>query len=162
MVRQILLMIHITLGVMWAGGVMFVGWGVFPATWSMSVATQRQFLIKLMKWTHHIFTLIGCGVVGTGILLGTVYGPIKEWQTIWSTTYGHIWLAALLIGIFSLLWGMFVGYREMMLLFHDKYVWYLAEKGKKELLIRGLIRLALLESVEVVGFLVLIILMVSF
>ncbi|WP_085992878.1 hypothetical protein [Oceanobacillus senegalensis] len=61
--RQILLIIHITLGVLWAGGIMFIGWGVFPASLSISLNNQRKFLIQLMKSTHHFFTLIGLGVM---------------------------------------------------------------------------------------------------
>ncbi|WP_373894846.1 hypothetical protein [Virgibacillus sp. CBA3643] len=60
-----------------------------------------------------------------------------------------------------MLWGVFVGYREMMIIFTDDYFWKEAEKGNKSPLRRQLFRLAALESIEVVGFIVLIILMVS-
>ncbi|UJL46689.1 hypothetical protein KFZ58_01650 [Virgibacillus sp. NKC19-16] len=128
----------------------------------MSLANQRQFLIQLMKWAHHLFALIGTGVIATGILLGTVFGPIHSIDVIWNTPYGNIWLAALLIGIFNLLWGIFVGYREMMIIFTDDYFWKEADKGNKSPLRRQLFRLAVLESIEVFGFIVLISLMVAF
>ncbi|WP_281392492.1 hypothetical protein [Salicibibacter cibi] len=39
----------------------------------------------------------------TGTVLGTVLGPITSWDTLWHTTYGNLWLAALITGILTLL-----------------------------------------------------------
>lgn len=161
MLRQIILIAHIFLASMWIGGILFVGWGVFPATTTFSFETQRQFLLALMKWVHHLFSLIGSSVIITGILLGTTFGPIRSWQVLWDTTYGNTWLAALIIGILTLLWGIFIGYREMMLIFNDNYLWQEAEDQHTGPLYRELFRLAILESVEAIGFVTLIILMVS-
>lgn len=160
--REIILLIHILLAIVWAGGIMFIGWGVYPASLKLSLSIQRQFLIFLMKWSHHFLTLAGFFVVVTGILLGTVLGPIHSWNTLWNTTYGNIWLAALSIGIFTLLWGIFIGYREMMHIFTDDFLWKEAENGNKRPLVRELIRLAALESVEIISFVILIYLMISF
>jgi uncharacterized membrane protein len=160
--RELILVIHIFLAIIWAGGIMFIGWGVFPATLKLSLAKQRFFLISLMKNTHHLFTLAGAFVIITGILLGTVFGPIKTWDFLWNTTYGHIFIAAFIIGIITLLWGIVVGYREMMIIFHDEFLWKEAENGNKKPLIFQLIRLAALESVEAIGFVTLIFLMVAF
>ncbi|WP_164216013.1 hypothetical protein [Virgibacillus sp. YIM 98842] len=160
--RELLLVVHIFLAIIWAGGIMFIGWGVFPATLKLSLARQRYFLISLMKNTHYLFTLAGTFVIFTGILLGTVFGPIKTWGFLWHTTYGNIFIAALIIGLITLLWGMLVGYREMMIIFKDEFLWKEAEKGNKKPLIGQLIRLAALESVEVVGFVALVFLMVAF
>jgi len=158
--RTILLIVHILLGITWAGGIMFIGWGVFPASLHLSLEKQRLFLIKLMKGTHHLFSLIGAFVILTGILLGTVYGPLHSWDAIWNTRYGNIWLTALTVGIITLLWGIFVGYREMMIIFKDDFLWHEAEEGNKKPLLLQLFRLAVLESLEVVGFLTLVVLMV--
>ncbi|WP_028782181.1 hypothetical protein [Thalassobacillus devorans] len=159
--RELVLFIHILLGVMWAGGILFIGWGVFPAAAKMPVERQRTFLIGLMKHTHYLFTMAGTGVVLTGIILGTVFGPLHSWDTIRSTTYGHLWLTALSIGTFALFWGVFVGYREMMLVFTDDYLWKEAAAGSRKALSRDLFRLAALESVEVLSLVALIFLMVK-
>src|SRR5690625_7652970 len=111
--RELILVLHIFLAIIWAGGIMFIGWGVFPASLKLPLAKQRYFLISLMKSTHHLFSLAGFFVIITGILLGTVFGPIRTWDYLWSTTYGNIFVVALLIGIITLLWGIVVGYREM-------------------------------------------------
>lgn len=160
--RELLLVLHIFLAIIWAGGIMFIGWGVFPATLRLSLVKQRFFLISLMKHVHHLFTLAGAFVIITGILLGTVFGPIKSWDFLWNSTYGHIFIAALIIGILTLIWGIAVGYREMMIIFHDDFLWKEAENGNKKPLIHQLIRLAALESVEAAGFVTLIFLMVAF
>ncbi len=160
MMREVLLVIHILLGIMWAGGIMFVGWGVYPVTLKMPLENQRKFLIQLMKWTHHLFTLIGSLVIFTGFLLGTVFGPIKSWEALFYSTYGLLWLTAFFLGIFALLWGIFVGYRGMMRLFLDDFVWTEAVNGNKEPLMRGLFRLTVMESMEVIGFIALVVIMV--
>ncbi|MFG6115626.1 hypothetical protein ACGTN9_10580 [Halobacillus sp. MO56] len=159
--REVVLGVHILLGIIWAGGILFIGLGVFPAVAKMPVSTQRAILLHLMRHTHHLFTLSGGGVIITGILLGTVFGPLHSWEVIQTTTYGHLWLAALSSGTFALFWGVFVGYREMMLVFTDDYLWKEAESGDRKPLTRELFRLAALESVEILGFFVLIFLMVQ-
>lgn len=162
MIRQIILAIHIFLACIWVGGILFVGWGVFPATTTLSFAKQRKFLMTLMIWSHRFFTLAGAGVIITGILLGTIFGPIRSWDIVWNTSYGQIWVSALMIGIVTLLWGVLIGYKQMMNIFSDEYLWREAEDDHKEPLYRELFRLAMLESVEILGFLILIFLMVSF
>ncbi|PAV29702.1 hypothetical protein CIL05_10040 [Virgibacillus profundi] len=159
--REIILLIHILLAIVWAGGIMFIGWGVYPASMSLSLTIQRKLLTSLMKWAHHFLTLAGFFVIVTGILLGTILGPIRTWDILWDTAYGNTWLAALLIGTFTLVWGIIVGYREMMMIFTDDFLWREAEDGNKKPLTRELIRLAALESVEVICFIILIYLMIS-
>lgn len=158
--REILLVIHILLGITWVGGIMFIGWGVFPATLHMTLENQRQFLIRLMKGSHHLFSFIGAMVIITGVLLGTVFGPIKSLDTLLHSTYGHLFLTAFILGIFTLFWGIFVGYHQMMDIFTDEYYWKEAENGNKSPLIRALSKLTLLESVEVMGFIAIVVIMV--
>src|SRR5690625_3676027 len=97
--RQFVLTIHILLGIMWVGGVLFVGWGVYPAVKKMKILDQRFFLYSMMKHTHILFSLLGAGVIFTGILLGTTFGPIKQWEDLVNTSYGSMFLTALIIGI---------------------------------------------------------------
>src|SRR5699024_372491 len=122
-VRQILLMVHILLAIIWVGGVLFVGWGVFPAARTLTYKVQREFFHALMKWTHWLFTLAGAGVIATGTLLGTVGGPIKTWDDIWQTTYGHIWATAFIVATFTLLWGITFGYKQSMKVFSEEKRW---------------------------------------
>lgn len=50
----------------------------------------------------------------------------------------------------------------MMIVFSDDFLWHEAKQGNKKPLLIQFIRIALLESFEVVGFIVLIVLMVLF
>lgn len=158
--HQIVLGLHIILAIIWVGGLMFIGWGVFPAIRHMKFVDQREFLLALMQWSHLLFTLVGIGVILTGVILGTLLGPIKHWGDIWHTTYGNLWVTALIVASISLAWGVFVGYKLMIKTLTDVKLWILADKGIKQPLYQALGVLFLGESVEPVGFGVLIILMV--
>lgn len=149
--------LHIFLGITWVGGVMFVGWGVYPAVKKFKPTEQRKILSSLIKWTHWLFILAGAGVITTGVLLGTVGGMIRSWQDIWLTSYGNIWLTALLIGLFTLAWGVFVGYRKAMKVISNESLWKLAETDETKPLNKALLGVAVLESVELLGFVALII-----
>lgn len=159
-IRQLLLAFHIFLAILWVGGVLFVGWGVFPAAQFLGYEIQRKFFHSLMQWTHWLFTALGSVVILTGILLGTAFGPISSWNNVFQTTYGNIWFTALIVGIFTLLWGVIIGYRYSMHVFNNIAIWKDAANGNNKTLIRSLTKLAAIESVEGFGFVILIYLMV--
>jgi copper resistance protein D len=158
-VHEILLGMHIFLAVIWVGSIFFIGWGIYPVVKTMPASQQQLFFRSLMRWTHWPLTLAGSGVIITGILLGTVAGPIRHWRDLWNTTYGHIWLAALLIGIATLAWGVFVGYRQAMNIFNDDSLWQQAESGDTAPLAKAMATIVAIESVEAIGFVALIICM---
>ncbi|GGK03462.1 hypothetical protein GCM10007063_27090 [Lentibacillus kapialis] len=158
--HQATLIVHILLAIMWVGGILFIGWGVYPAVRNMNVVTQREILLRLMQWSHKYLTGAGAGVILTGILLGTVFGPISQWYDVIDTRYGNIWLTALIVGTLTLLWGVFVGYRQFCNVFSNVELWEQADSGDRKPLFKALINVALLESVEVAGFMTLLYLMV--
>lgn len=160
-VRQLILGVHIFLAIIWVGGIFFIGWGVYPAIRKMTFTLQRQFFLALMNWSHRILTAAGAGVIVTGIILGTLAGPIKQWKDIWLTSYGNIWLTALIIALFTLLWGVFVDYKQSMKVFSDVTLWEGADTGNTKPLKKALTITVLLESVEISGFVALIICMIS-
>lgn len=161
-IRQILLGGHILLAILWVGGILFVGWGVFPVIRKFSFTQQRQFLTRLMKHTHIIFTLIGAGVVVTGFLLGTIFGPIKGFSQVLETSYGIKFLLANGLGIFALVWGAVIGYRKTMKMLADDSLWSAAEAGKTKPLNKTFLQVTMIESVEIISFVCLIYLMISF
>ncbi|WP_458415117.1 hypothetical protein ACNQFZ_10065 [Schinkia sp. CFF1] len=160
MLHQIILGLHIILAIIWVGGLLFIGWGVFPAIRHLKFVDQRQFLLALMKWSHWLFSLAGFGVILTGVILGTALGPIHHWEDIWNSLYGNLWITALIVASFSLTWGIFVGYKSFLKILTDENLWILADRNMKEPLYQALVILFLVESVEPVGFGVLLILMV--
>ncbi len=160
LVHQMVLVLHIFLGIVWMGGVLFIGWGIYPAARVLAFNQQRLFFLSLIKWVHWVFTIAGCGVILTGSLLGIVFGPIRSWETLVNTTYGNQWLAAFTIGLFTLFWGVFIGYRRAVTTFSNRLLWEQADQGNRRPLRRALLSIVALETVEVSGFVAIIFLMV--
>lgn len=158
--RQIILFIHILLAIVWFGGVLFVGWGVFPASQKLKPTIQREFLSHLMSWVHWPLTFLGLSVITTGIILGTFLGPLKNWEVFFSTSYGHLFTTALIVAIFTLLWGMFIGYKHTMTILSRTDIWIKAEEGNKKPLRKAFFGIVALESVEITGFVIILICMV--
>ncbi|MFC4557468.1 hypothetical protein ACFO3D_04510 [Virgibacillus kekensis] len=158
--RQIILGIHIFLAIIWVGGVLFIGWGVYPALRKMAYAKQREFFLALIQWSHNFLTAAGTGVIATGIVLGTLAGPINQWADLWTTRYGNLWLAALVIALLTLGWGVFIGYRQSVKVFSNISIWELADSGETKPLSKALGTTIAIESVEVGGFIALLVVMI--
>ncbi|RNF40348.1 hypothetical protein [Planococcus salinus] len=161
-VHQIVLSVHILLGITWVGGILFVGWGVFPAAEKLDYISRQRFLISLMQGVHHLFTLVGSGVIVTGVLLGTVLGPVRQLDSMFHSAYGHNLLMAFTVGVLTLLWGVFVSYRFSMKVLTHQTLWRMAENGYPRLLKNAMRSVAIVSGVEVLGFLGLVAIMLSF
>lgn len=159
-IYQTVLWIHIFLAINWVGGLLFVGWGIFPALRLFELQDTRRILRAVMKHSHYLFTFSGTTVILTGVLLGTWLGPLDSLEAVLHTTYGNLWFAALIIGIVTLLWGTFIGYPHAMRVLSDNHLWDAAEKGDRRPLNRSLVVLVLVESVEGFGFASLLTLMI--
>src|SRR5690625_4956566 len=151
-IRQILLGGHILLAIFWVGGISFIGWGVFPVIRTFSLKTQRLFLRRLMNHSHIILTLIGVGVIVTGFLLGTIFGPIKEFNQVLATSYGVKFLLANALGMFALVWGTVIGYRKTVKMLTDGSLWSAAETGNIKPLKKSFLQVTIIESVEIISF----------
>ncbi|MET3575623.1 hypothetical protein ACFFIY_06190 [Bhargavaea ullalensis] len=161
-VHQMLLGVHILFGLIWVGGILFVGWGVFPAVKKLDFSHQQQFLESLMGWTHRLLSLAGAAVIATGVLLGTAFGPIREWGTLWTTSYGIHFMLAFGLGILTLGWGAFVSYRYSMRVIRNRTLWSMAGRGYPMLLNRAMRRVTAVSGVEVLGFVSLLVAMLTF
>lgn len=159
-IHQFVTGVHIFLALIWVGGILFVGWGVYPAVKSLKLADQRKFLSSMMQKTHWLFTLAGLGVITTGVLLGTLLGPIRHWRDVWNTHYGNLWVTALIIALVTLIWGIFVGFRQTMKMLVDDTLWQQAEAGNAKALNKRMMTITALESIEVIGFIVILICMI--
>src|SRR5699024_8602393 len=112
--RQLLLGTHIFSAILWVGGVLFIGWGIFLAVRFFSYKNQRIIFHDLMQWTHSLFSGLCSIVILSGILLCTVIRPTSKWGDVVPATCGQIWFTALVSGTFTLLWGIIVGYQYFM------------------------------------------------
>ncbi|WP_240376003.1 hypothetical protein [Bacillus piscicola] len=160
LIFQLILFIHIFLGITWVGGVMFVGWGVFPAISSLTFSEQRNVLATVMKKAHPLFILAGIGVIVSGLVLGTILGPLHQWGDIWNTLYGKRWAVAFITASLSLIWGASISFKSMMAVLANNTLWQLADKGITTPLNRSLRFAKFLASFEVAGFIVVIMVMV--
>lgn len=161
-IHQLVLGLHILLAIAWSGGILFVGWGVFPSVKKLDFLQQQRMLTALMERIHHLLTLLGSLVIVTGILLGTVLGPIKSLDALWQTSFGHKFALALLIGMLALFWGANISYRFTMKLLRKSTLWEMAENGYPHFLQQSLRNVMMVSSVEVAGFVTLLAIMVYF
>lgn len=150
-IRDLILLAHILLGITWLGGILFVGWGVYPAANKLPYRQQQKFLLILMKHVHLLLTLAGAGVISTGTILGTIYGPLKSWEMVMSTEYGRLFLSAFAIASFSLLWGALVSYNSTMKMLTNQQLWDCATKGESYPLKRIMRQVTFISSIEVAG-----------
>jgi|HigsolmetaAR206D_1030411.scaffolds.fasta_scaffold02358_6 putative copper export protein len=158
--HPLFLFFHILFAIVWVGGLFFIGWSAVSAYKHMPYKEQRLLLRRLMKWFHLPLLCAGIGVIVTGILLGTLSGPIRDWKSIWHSTFGHLWATAFITGALSLTWGAWIGYRHALKLLGNEPLWANADHGAKKTLHKALLRLLLIEAIEPAGILVLIIIMV--
>lgn len=181
LVFRMILGLHMLLAITWVGGVLFVGWGVYFAFRRFPIRDQRNMYRVLMRHAHWVFTLAGLGVVITGVLLGTWFDSLRSWQDVWTSGFGRIWLVALLTGLVTLIWGTTISYRHTMRVLGDDSWWEdapaglnVAESGTSAIpedahrlglrngVYRKWVSIALVEFIEILGFLVMIGCMVLF
>ncbi|QGH33790.1 hypothetical protein GI584_07050 [Gracilibacillus salitolerans] len=159
MMNSLLLWIHIVAGILWVGGLFFIIWGVYPATRVLPVLRQKQFLLQLMKWSHKGFSIAGITVIITGFLMG-IGGTVNRWEMLFTTYYGKWWITSLVIGLCTLVWGTFIGYRAFIRMLTREIIWKMAEKGYPRLLYFSIVKVVFISSIEGLGFFILILLMV--
>lgn len=157
--KDVLLFIHIFSSIVWVGGLLFVAWGVYPASRLLPIFKQKNFLIQLMKKSHKGFITAGGLVLFTGFLMG-ITGPIHSLSQLVTTYYGKWWLLSFGVGLVTLGWGTFIGYRAMIRILSRDIIWKMAAKGYPRLLYISLFKVAVISSIEGLGFVILIILMV--
>jgi hypothetical protein len=98
---------HILLGVTWFGGTVYRSLIVLPGLASLSRA-EGDHLMRTVQERHETWLLaVGCLVIGIGILLGAVVGPIQTSEDLLSL-YGLTWASSLLLGASLLIWEIFV------------------------------------------------------
>jgi putative copper export protein len=158
--REVILFVHILLGIVWFGGILFVGWGGYPAAGKLPVREQRLFLYTMLKHSHLLFTLAGIGVIATGIMLGTALGSLHSWTMVTSTHYGQLFLLAGGIATFALLWGVMVSYSYTMHLLKNDQLWRYAARGGIKPLRDAMRRTMLISGIEVIGLLIVVWIMV--
>lgn len=158
---QTVLWLHIVIAILWVGGVMFVGWAVYPASNKLDRAQQRTFLTALMKHTHWLFVIEGIGVISQVFYSVPSSGQLTNGVIYIQQCMGSKFIAAFFLAVFVLLWGSLIGFRKTMNVLEDNTIWNLAKKDMCTPLNRAFRFTALVAGVEVIGFLGIIALMLQ-
>jgi uncharacterized membrane protein len=92
--------LHVLFAVTWFGGHIARVLLVEPAVRTLSLESQAAFNRYVEKYATRIYVPVIIGVGITGILRGTVFGPVKSLDALLGTPYGLTFLAAIPLGLF--------------------------------------------------------------
>lgn len=96
--------LHVLLGIIWFGAVLYNALILIPAVSTMPLARQRELGRVLGPQAVKVITPVAMAVIALGIVRGTVFGPIKGLEDL-GTAYGITWLVALAFAIGAYFWG---------------------------------------------------------
>ena len=88
--------LHILSGIIWFGGYVFMGLGVWPALLRRPAGEARALADALGQTAGPLMMVSGTLVFWLGIVRGTLLGPIKSFDAL-LTPYGLTFLVALLL-----------------------------------------------------------------
>ena len=92
--------LHVLFAVTWFGGHISRVLLVEPAVRTLPPESQAAFNRYVEKYATRIYVPVIIGVGITGILRGTLFGPVKSLDALLGTPYGLTFLAAIAFGLF--------------------------------------------------------------
>jgi uncharacterized membrane protein len=92
--------LHVLFAVTWFGGHIARVLLVEPAVRTLPAESQAAFGRYVEKYGTRIFVPVIIGVGITGVVRGTVFGPVKSLDILLGTPYGLTFLAAIGLGLF--------------------------------------------------------------
>lgn len=99
--------LHVTGGVLWIGGIVYLSTVMMPVVRSAPEPRTRGMLVKAWIYRNEpIMIPIGWTTIGLGIIRGTVMGGIKSWDALFGTAYGITWFTALTLATVVLVTSM--------------------------------------------------------
>ncbi len=96
--------VHVVAALVWAGGQAFAVLALWPALLRRP-AEARAFYDTLGAPTGRLMGIAGPLVLLLGVLRGTWLGPVRSWHTLVATSYGHAFLAALVLTLALTVYG---------------------------------------------------------
>ena len=97
--------LHVILGVLWFGAVLYADFILIPALNTLPLTTQRAVGAAVGARGTPIIFPAAVGVILLGIVRGTVFGPIKSLDAL-ATAYGITWLVALALAVGLFVYGL--------------------------------------------------------
>jgi uncharacterized membrane protein len=96
--------LHVLLGIIWFGTVLYNALILIPAIATMPLGRQRELGRVLGPQAEKVITPVAMAVIALGVVRGTLFGPIKGPADL-ATAYGITWLVALAFAIGAYFWG---------------------------------------------------------
>jgi hypothetical protein len=100
--------LHVLLGIIWFGNALVVAMILIPSLNPLPIPLQREVGRGYGARSIRLFDIVVPAIIVLGVIRGTVYGPINGIDDVFATSYGLIWLTALIVTIGVYLWGRFV------------------------------------------------------
>lgn len=96
--------LHVGLGVLWFGTVLYNATILIPAISRLPLGLQRQVGSAIGVQGFRVIRPVAGAVIVLGILRGTLFGPIKSLEIL-ATAYGITWLVGLAFAIGAYFWA---------------------------------------------------------
>jgi uncharacterized membrane protein len=96
--------LHVGLGVLWFGTVLYNAFILIPAVSTMPLSAQRQVGRAIGAQGFKVIRPVAIAVIVLGIIRGTWFGPIDSLEDL-GTAYGITWLVALWFAIGAYFWA---------------------------------------------------------
>jgi uncharacterized membrane protein len=90
--------LHIGAGAAWFGGSLFANAVLLPYVSRQAPERQRELIGGVILGPERVMIAAALGAAVTGLLRGIVYGRIQSLDAV-GTTYGIVWLAAILVAV---------------------------------------------------------------
>lgn len=100
--------LHVLLAILWFGNSLSLATVTIPAVSKLPLVRQQEVGAVLGERGLRVFDIVGPAVIIVGVLRGTVFGRIKDAETLLGTGYGLAFLAAFVLTVGIYLWGRFV------------------------------------------------------
>jgi uncharacterized membrane protein len=96
--------LHVILGIMWFGTVLYHAVILIPAITPMPLGRQREVGDLIGQRAFTVIRPVSIAVIVLGVIRGTFFGPIKGLGEL-TTAYGITWLVALVFAIGAYMWA---------------------------------------------------------
>lgn len=146
--------LHVFLGVIWFGTVLYLNFVVIPSISSLPLSQQGTIGQKIARNTDRIIFPVSSLVIIIGFLRGTVFGSVTTLSAAFGSAYGITFVVATLLGLAVYGWGLLFVHPTAGRI--NKEVLAMGEAGKvTEAFTKLIQRIKLFSLIELFGFLAL-------
>lgn len=100
--------LHILLAILWFGNTLSLATITIPAITKLPLLRQQEIGTQLGIQGTRVIDIVAPAVIILGILRGTVFGQVRDLNSLVGTVYGLTFAVALVVAVATFLWGRFV------------------------------------------------------